>query len=234
VADHADDLDAVLESAGGGPAVLMGWSMGVQVAVAYALDRPDAVAALVLVSGAPGDPLAGVLHTGASRVLVPPVARLVEAVPGPFGLALRGVTGAPRTAARALRCAGVLADPVDLDVFAELAHDFARLDWRVYARTVLAMARHDAWSRLDELRMPTLVAGGTTDLFLPTATVEAMAAAIPDAELFVQPGGSHYLPVEYPTELADRVERFLVERVPSWNRRPSALVEAAPERHSRL
>jgi pimeloyl-ACP methyl ester carboxylesterase len=215
VADHARDLDAVLDSLGGEPAVLVGWSMGVQVVVAYALDHPLRVTGLVLVSGAPGDPLAGVLHTGASRLLVPPVARLVEAVPAPLALALRVVTRAPRVVTQALRGTGVLADSVDLDVFADLAHDFARLDWRVYAQTVRAMARHDAWARLGELHLPSLVAGGTDDLFLPTATVEAIAQAIPDAELFIQPGGTHYLPVEYPAELAHRVERFLTERVPS-------------------
>ncbi len=234
VADHARDLGAVLESLGGGPAVLVGWSMGVQIAVAYALDHPGDVTGLVLVSGAPGDPLAGVLHSGAGRVLVPPVAQVVEAVPAPFGAALRALTSSPRTAARALRCIGVLADPVDLEVFADLAHDFARLDWHVYARTVRAMARHDAWARLGELEVPTLVAGGTADLFLPTATVEAMARAIPGAELYIQQGATHYLPVEYPTELAQRVERFLAARVPHPSRDLRPWWAPPRRRHTRL
>jgi pimeloyl-ACP methyl ester carboxylesterase len=215
VSDHSHDLGAVLRSLGGGPAVLVGWSLGVQVVVAHTLDHPADVDGLVLVCGAPGDPLAGVLHTGASRVIVPPVARAVEAVPGPFGLGMRLLTSAPGAAARALRRTGVVADSVDVGVFTDLAHDFARLDWRIYARTVRAMARHDDWARLGDLRTPCLVVGGTADLFLPTATVEAIARAIPDAELFVQPGATHYLPVEYPTELAARVERFLTTRVPS-------------------
>jgi pimeloyl-ACP methyl ester carboxylesterase len=217
VEDHARDLGAVLDWLGGGPAVLVGWSMGVQVVVERALEHPGDAAGLVLVSGAPGDPLAGVLHTAASRFVVPPVAWAVETAPLPFGLAMRALTVAPLRSVAALRGLGVLADGVDVDVFADLAHDFARLDWRVYARTVRAMGRHDAWDHLGDLRVPTLVVGGTADLFLPTAAVEAMARDIPDAELCLLDGATHYLPVEVPAELAARVDRFLAERV-TWDR----------------
>jgi pimeloyl-ACP methyl ester carboxylesterase len=170
------------------------------------------VRALVLVSGSPGDPLATVLHTRASRWIIPPVTCLVEAGALPFGLAMRAVT-APRGAPELLRRIGILAETADLDAFGELAHEFGRLDWRVYMRTIRAMGRHDAWPRLGQLRVPTLVVGGTADLFLPASAVEAMADAIPDAELWLVPGATHYLPVEVSHELCDRLERFLAERV---------------------
>lgn len=215
VEDHASDLGTVLEWLGDEPAVLIGWSMGVQVAVEHALAQPDDVRCLVLVGGAPGDPLAGVFHTTASRWLVPPLTRVVEAGAAPVGGLMRLLTVSPHRAASALRGLGILAETADLEVFADLASDFARLDWRVYMRTIRAMGRHDAWPRLHELRVPTLVVGGTADLFLPEATLVALADAIPGAELCVLPGGTHYLPVEFPAELADRVERFLAERAPT-------------------
>lgn len=215
VEDHAGDLATVLRWLGGGPAVLVGWSMGVQVVVAHALRHPSDVRALVLVAGAPGDPLAGVFHTTASRWLVPPATRAVEVAALPFGVLMRAVTAAPRPATRALRSLGVVARGTDLDVFADLAHDFGRLDWRTYMRTIRAMGRHDAWAGLGDLRAPTLVVGGTADLFLPVATLEAMAAAIPGAELRLLPGGTHYLPVEQPVEMAAAVDDFLTRRAPS-------------------
>lgn len=213
VEDHAGDLTAVLAWLGGGPAVLIGWSMGVQVVVTHALRQPDDVRALVLVAGAPGDPLAGVLHTTASRRVVPPLTRAIEAVAVPFGLLMRTVTAAPLPVAKALRAVGILAERADLDVFGDLAHDFGRLDWGTYMRSIRAMGSHDAWARLSELRTPTLVVGGTADLFLPVATLEAMAAAIPGSDLCVLPGGTHYLPVELPAELAACVDGFL-DRLP--------------------
>lgn len=212
VDDHAADLDAVLEWLGGGPAVVIGWSMGVQVAVEHALAHPEAVAGLVLVAGAPGDPLAGVLHTTASRWLVPPLTHAVEAGAPAFGLLMQAVT-APASAPALLRRVGILAPSADLGAFRALAHEFGRLDWRVYMRTIRAMAGHDSWPRLGSVRAPVLVVGGTADLFLPRRTVEAMAAAIPGADLLVVDGGTHYLPVEFPEQLCAAVERFLDERV---------------------
>ena len=75
------------------------------------------------------------------------------------------------------------------------------------------MGRHDAWPRLGELTVPTLVVGGTRDLFLPEASLRAAVAAIPGAELLVIEGATHYLPLEFPGLLAERIRRFEAEQV---------------------
>jgi pimeloyl-ACP methyl ester carboxylesterase len=48
--DFSDDLAALLDSLGGGPAHLAGWSMGGGVVMQLLLDRPELVASLVLVN----------------------------------------------------------------------------------------------------------------------------------------------------------------------------------------
>lgn len=212
ISDHSADLLGVLRWAGDEPALVIAWSMGVQVAVEAALAEPDRVAGLVLVAGAPGDPLAGVLHSPLSRVVVPPLTRLVELGAAPFGAGVR-LLAASRRGPGLLRRLGVVAPSCDLDTFHVMAGEFARLDWRLYMRTIRAMAVHDAWSRLGELTVPTLVVGGTRDLFLPQATLRAMAAGIPDAELLVIDGATHYLPLEFPGVLDSRIRRFEEERV---------------------
>jgi pimeloyl-ACP methyl ester carboxylesterase len=212
IQDHAADLRTVLRWAGSEPAVIVAWSMGVQVAVEAALAEPERVAGLVLVAGAPGDPLAGVLDLSLSRHLIPPMTRLVEAGAGPFGVAVRllaTVPGAPRL----LRRLGVVAPTCDLDTFDAMAREFSRLDWRLYMRTIRAMGRHDAWPRLGEVSVPTLVVGGTRDRFLPEATLRAIAAAVPGAELLVVEGATHYLPLEFPGLLDERIRRFVAERI---------------------
>ena len=212
LADHAGDLAAVLDWLGGGPAVVIGWSMGVQLGVQFALDEPERVSGLVVVSGVPGAPLTDVPPAALSHHVVPPLSHVIEAGAVPFGLVLQAVVGTGQ-APKALRRLGIVAPSCDLDVFGALAHDFARLDWRVYMRTLRALAAHDAWPRVGELDVPTLVLGGTRDRFVSPATMEATAAAIPGAELVVLPGATHYLPVEFPAELDGEIRRFLAERV---------------------
>ena len=212
IADHTADLLAVLRWAGPDPAVVIGWSMGVQVAVEAALAEPARVAGLVLVAGSPGDPLAGVLHHPLSRYTIPPLTHVVEAGATPFGALLRALA-ASRGGPQLLRRLGVVAPTCDLDTFHALSREFASLDWRLYMRTIRAMARHDAWPRLGEIAVPTLVMGGTRDLFLPTATLRALAAAIPDADLLMVRGATHYLPLEFPELLDARIRQFLDERV---------------------
>ena len=207
IADHAGDLGAVLRWTGDEPALVIAWSMGVQVAVETALAEPDRVSGLVLVAGAAGDPLAGVLHCAASRAVVPPATRVVEAGADGFGLALRALA-ASSAGPRLLRRLGVLAPTCDLESFHALAGEFATLDWRFYMRTIRAMGRHDARPRLGDVRTPTLVVGGTRDLFLPEATLRGTCAAIPGAELLVVEGATHYLPLEFPELLARRVRSF--------------------------
>ena len=217
IEDHCADLATLLAWLGDSSAVVIGWSMGVQVAVEFALNRPSAVAGLVLVCGAPGDPFAGVFGVRASRWLVPLASTVVGAGARPFGVFTRGLAAVP-TVPELLRRAGIVAPSCDLEVFHELAGEFARLDWAVYMRTLRAMGKHDARPRLGEVRAPALVVGGTRDLFTPVATAEATAAAIPDAELLLLPGATHYAPLEFPDVLNDRIEHFLAERVPAPSR----------------
>jgi pimeloyl-ACP methyl ester carboxylesterase len=224
IEDHYEDLCRVIDASGEQSVVLLAWSMGVQVAVEYTLRHPMRVAGLILVCGAPGDPFAGVFGTTLSRRGVPAVCRAVEAQPRLFGAIVRAlVSFGPMP--ELLKTARVVAPNCDVEVFREMAEGFSRLDWRLYFRSMRSMGSHDAWPRLGEITAPTLAIGGSRDMITPASVATATAAAVPGGEAEILDGASHYAPVEFPDELNERIERFLVERVGGrWGR--SAL--AAP------
>src|SRR5271166_3870839 len=197
IEDHLEDLCQVVEESGQRRAVLIGWSMGVQVAVEYALRHPIKVAGLVLICGAPGDPFAGVFRMSASRRVVPAVCRAVEARPELLGALVRPLLSFGWTP-ELLRAARVVAPSADLGVFREMSGGFSALDWRLYARAMRDMGQHDAWPRLGAITAPTLAIGGTRDLFTPASVALDTAAAVQAGEAEIIEGATHYVPIEFP------------------------------------
>jgi len=60
-------------------------------------------------------------------------------------------------------------------------------------RQLEARRHHDAWDRLGEIRVPTLICGGRRDGIAPVANQEALASRIPDARLELFDGGHLFL-----------------------------------------
>jgi pimeloyl-ACP methyl ester carboxylesterase len=57
--------------------------------------------------------------------------------------------------------------------------------------------------------VPTAIITGDRDLLTPLVTSERMQRLIPGATLRVLRGGTHYTPVEFPSEVGDEVEALL-------------------------
>jgi pimeloyl-ACP methyl ester carboxylesterase len=83
-------------------------------------------------------------------------------------------------------------------------HDVLR---QIY--TTLTTREDDVRERLGELRMPTLVIHGDADAAIELDRAEAVAAAIPNAELVVIPGAGHAANLTHPAAVNPHIERFL-------------------------
>ena len=70
------------------------------------------------------------------------------------------------------------------------------------------------------------------DLFTPAHRSEMMASAIPDSELFVIPGGTHFCPYEFPELINMRLMTFVRDRGLLRRRPALRLVRAAPLREA--
>ena len=202
--DHLADLLAVLDADVGAPAVLVGNSMGGQLALQCALDHPDRVAGLVLVcasaSGFPDEdwPLAeaedaqdGLIAAADEAGDLDEVNRLearywLDGTEQPEGR----VTGEAR------------------DLFLD-ANGIA-----LRAGDTGPMSRHpDQWPRLGSVRAPTLVVAGEHDLPGIGLMARRMAATIPGARLAVVPATAHCPSMDAPDALATLVLDHLTSQV---------------------
>ncbi len=225
---HARDLHAILRQEKIERAAFIGWSMGVQVLLeAIGADRDAAPAgpaglkkttawptarevarALVLLNGTFGRPLDTLSPVpGAARVL-PSLVELARHAHALATRVARSATGLPEAAAWFKRL-GLMADTLDDGVFAELVLAFGDLDMEPFFRNLAAIGAHDASPVLPSVTVPSLVITGDRDAMTPPSLAEHMASRIPQAELLVVRGGTHYTAIEFPELVNLRIERFL-------------------------
>lgn len=225
---HRDDALRVLDRLGIERAVFFGWSMGVLVNWDLYRAIPDRVLALVQICGAASK----VLHTTAlgqvgQRIALPSMElwRRISGVAAPWVARAMGSSRAIEIAA----ALGAVAPTIDVNVARAIAAEYVKLDFDVYNRILAGLALADASELLPGVTCPVLVVAGDRDVFTPAPVSEAMARAIPGAELLVMRGGSHYLPIEFPALLNETVASFVSRRVEAVGRSSAGAVAGRGE-----
>lgn len=211
VLESARDAEAVLDAEGAPRAALLGWSMGVQVALEVFRRRADGVAALALLNGVCGRPFETLPGGSVVSPLMPAFVRTLGSYPE-FAEAFVRRAGDLPAVAGWLKRLGLLSKGLDEELFEELVRSFERLDMSVFLRTLELLGEHDASDVLSEIDVPTLVIAGERDFLTPRSSAEWMASRVPGAELTVVAGGTHYVAVEYPELINLRLEKFFCER----------------------
>lgn len=213
---HVGDLLELIKCEAVRSPVLVGWSMGTQVALELHRTHPDLVSGLVSIHGAAGRPLDTVFESQLSSRVSPYVLALLRLVGprlgavGPFLTRRAAVVRAFVWSSQQL---GVMASQIDVPRFRDMAEGWTRLHMGIYADIFQGLGEHDASDLLDRVRVPTLVVAGGADRFTPLARSEELAEAIPGAELEVLPAATHFGLLEFPEQIVGRLRRFLKERL---------------------
>jgi pimeloyl-ACP methyl ester carboxylesterase len=204
----ADDVDAVRRALGDPPVVLIGHSLGTQVALEAYRRRPEGVAALVLLCGSFGR----VTYTfKGSEVLASVLPNLIEfATQHPIVARAIWSSVPPKVAIAVARLTGdINLRAVRFEDVEPYFQHVSIVDFELFLRMLRAAGEHSAEDLLTQIKVPVLVIAGSKDSFTPSAVSEAMAEAIPGAELEVIPGGTHLAPLEHHLEIAGRIAAFL-------------------------
>lgn len=182
ISDYRDDLKDFLDSAGITRVVLCGHSMGGAVVLDYALNHPEGVAALILIStGAKLRVAPHLLETYRSGRKIP---SLVEHLYG------------PQASEELVRAGADLLEEVPAEVsFA----DFSACD------------AFDVKDRLFTMDLPVLVMCGEQDVMTPPKYSRLLADHIPGARLQLFPESGHMLMQEQAERVNQGLKKFLQE-----------------------
>lgn len=207
---HSSDLEFMLHELGiERPATLLGWSMGVQVALEHYARVPEQVSHLILLNGTFGRPLDNMPMPG-SHWWAPRALKHLRKLGRPGQEVVRRVSKWPETVSWMKRL-GVVSPTLENEFFRGMAEEFGSVDLDTYLRTMAALGEHCAARVLTQVRVPTLVIAGDKDRMTPATFAGEMASKIPGAELLVVRGATHYTAVEYPELVNLRIEKFLRE-----------------------
>ncbi|MDP1924238.1 MAG: pimeloyl-ACP methyl ester esterase BioH [Thiobacillus sp.] len=189
----ADDLAQQLPE----QTMLLGWSLGGQVAMRAALDHPQLISRLVLLASTPAfvakaDWPAGManddLEAFGSTLIADPAATLLRFL----SLQTRGMPE-QKSMLQALRQVFLTVPPVDAGALA----------------SGLDMLRHtDLRAVVPQLLQPTLVLHGALDTLTPPAAGEWLAATLPNARYVAFPRAAHAPQLSHSRELAAAIRDF--------------------------
>jgi pimeloyl-ACP methyl ester carboxylesterase len=211
IASHARDLESVRRHLGDPPCVLIGHSMGTQVALEAWHLFPKNVRGLILVCGSFGKVTQSFRGMPILDMVLPKLMDIVDKQPDIARAIWSRVP--PEMAFRAALLARDV-DPTTVrreDMLPYLKH-MTHVDFPMFLKMLRAAGDHSAEEWLKDITVPVLIVAGERDTFTPSSLSKFMAEEIPHAELLTVPGGTHVAPIEQPDLVGARVRAF-IERV---------------------
>jgi len=184
VTDYADSVIDFMYAAGLSRAVFIGHALGGAIALTLAIDHPECVAGIGLISTGPRLPIASSVLENAAN-------------PTTYILAVQSLQELMRIP--------LASKNLKDQTFRHLSSIRPTL----FHGDLRACDQFDETSRLDAIRTPALVLCGTGDQFTPRRFSESLAEQIPGAALQTIEGAGHLVMLEQPHRVAGLLSVFL-------------------------
>jgi 3-oxoadipate enol-lactonase len=210
IADHTDDLFAVMDSYGVERAVVIGWSAGVNVAFEAALRHPKRIAGVLAIAGVPGGTFEALLHP-LPRFLRPPAGRVGSHLMRYLGPVLNrigdGLPGSPEHGFDPRGVGTIGLDLVHGDILLRVLRRFANHDWPWYSRLARAVGDH-APMDLSAIDMPVTYLAGTWDAITSAESMRAASKITPRSQ-YVELAATHFVPLQFPHRMSTELDRLI-------------------------
>ena len=208
------DLIEVLDDACVDDAIVVGHSMGAQIAFEVYRLRPDRVLGLVLVAGSCDSPFDAVYGHHVVNTVLPMSRALMTAVPE----VVRPIwpwLGGKRAGYLSARLWGAAGPKATADQLHPYLLHLVESDPAVLLRALESMRRHSARDLLPRIDVPVLLLAGGKDALTPRRCSEELFERIRTAEINWFPDAGHTLPIEEPAAIVDAIEEWTRRRVAS-------------------
>jgi pimeloyl-ACP methyl ester carboxylesterase len=210
---HAEDLRTILDEEGVERATLLGWSMGVQVALEFAVLYPDRVDKLVLINGTHGHALSTAFQPIFRLTLLHKylheIVELVQARPAMQELARKVCTSRLFVSGIGGTMALLRGNPRLREMFAQYQEDVFGPSLRAWLRLFQELDAHSVYHHLREIKHPTLLLSGLLDPLTPAYQTREIHRKMSSSIHLSFPLGTHFVLLEYPEKVTRAVASFL-------------------------
>ncbi|MGH3365686.1 MAG: alpha/beta fold hydrolase [Nocardioidaceae bacterium] len=198
-----EDALAVMDRDGVDQAVVIGWSIGVNIAFELAVRHPDRVSGLFAMAGVPGGSFGSMLGPlWVPRPLRHPLTVGISMVLRGTGRVLSPATSrlpTGRLGTTLLRHSGFMFPRADEAAVSVALHEFLSTDVDWYFHLAVAASRHRRVS-LRTIAVPTTFLAGKYDVLAGLHEIRTATERIPGAQRIELPG-SHFVQMEFPDEV---------------------------------
>lgn len=207
--DLAKDIKALMAHLGLDKAHLWGHSFGVQVLIrAYDL-FPDLFQSLVFINGFANNPLKGLFGMDITDVAfklmkqghdqAPELLSYLwkKAVSNPIAMKLSALAGGFNLKLTRFK---------DIEIY---ARGVANTDLDVFLEFFGEMLKYDGTPVLEQIQVPTLIIGGSSDTITPKQYQETLHQKIKGSDLLIIPMGSHCTQLDMPDFVNLKIDQFL-------------------------
>ncbi len=190
------------------PVVLVGHSMGVQVALECYRQKPEIFQGLILINGPYGEALKHVHGNPLYAKALPALKSVFQKWDHYIQKLWRPMLDSEIAYLYAVifEVNPWLTHRKDFRLYFE---DLGSMKPRVYLAALDGATRHTAEDMLNQIEVPVLVIAGDKDRFTPYPVCLKLFKGIPGAELLTLPTGSHIGPLELPEFIHLRIEKFM-------------------------
>ncbi len=175
----AADARGLMDAIGIDRANIFGVSMGGMIAQEFALNYPDKVMSLIL----------GCTHCGGAKTVLPTqeaLAFLFSPEMAKLSVAERARQTAPWLWTKAF----IDKHPEAVDIYVDITMKYPTPP-HGFSGQAQAIAGHDTYDRLPQIKAPTLVIAGDADRIIPADNSKVLASRIPGAELVIVKNAGH-------------------------------------------
>ena len=207
----SQDIAGLCKSLNISKAIMLGHSMGVNVCLQLAIDYPELVQGMVLISGT-FLPVKDVMFDTNIMEFMTPIIQLSFNKYPAFINTIWNTMGMNHIIKEIIHSSGFNKKKISSEFIEIYLNRIGQLGPEIFFQLFNEMTHQNIISKLDQIKAPALIMGGLLDNVIPNHLQRTLGSIIPQSELYCLKEGSHVPQADFPDLINERIELFLNQR----------------------